>query len=98
MMNWSTDFFKNSPDEAYKLIGEKAGLTPEKTKDIMASMGFYNRDEQLSQTWLGTTSKKGDVSKNLKQVADFLVRQQAIKKALDSYEKFVDPSFMEAAK
>jgi len=98
VMNWSTDFFRKNPDEAYKLIGQKAGLTPEKTKDIMASMGFYDRDEQLAQTWLGTTSKRGDVVKNLKQVADFLVKQQAIKKALDSYEKFVDPSFMEAAK
>jgi taurine transport system substrate-binding protein len=98
VMNESTEFFRANPGEAYKLIGEKAGLTPEKTKDIMASMGFYSRDEQLSSTWLGAPGQIGNVAKNIKKVADFLVKQQAIDKALDSYEKFIDPSYMEAAK
>lgn len=96
IMSQSTEFFKSKPDDSYKLIAKKAGLTPEKTKDIMASMGFYTRAEQLSPAWLGTSAKKGQVAANLKQVAEFLVKQQAIKKTADSYEKFIDPSFLEA--
>ncbi|MEW5725380.1 MAG: ABC transporter substrate-binding protein, partial [Thermodesulfobacteriota bacterium] len=98
VMNESTAFFRSNPEEAYKLIGENAGLTPESTRDIMASMGFFTRDEQLSPTWLGVSDQKGAIAKNLKQVADFLVKQQAIDKAKEDYAPFVDPSFMEAAK
>jgi ABC-type nitrate/sulfonate/bicarbonate transport system substrate-binding protein len=45
VMNDSTLYFFKNPEESYKLIGEKAALTPEKTRDIMKTMGFYAKED-----------------------------------------------------
>lgn len=94
-MNDSTKAYRAKPEATYKAIGKMAGLTPEKTKDIMQSMGFYTKDEQLSAAWMGTKEKPGHIIPNLKKIADFLVQQKALDKALDDYSAFVDASFME---
>ncbi len=47
VVNDSTKAFKANPEKTYKLIAEKAGLTAEKTKQIMSTMGFYTKEEQL---------------------------------------------------
>ena len=98
VMNDSTVAYQTKPEETYGPIGKMAGLTADKTKDIMSSMGFYNKDEQLSPAWLGTTAKPGAITKNLKKIADFLVKQGAMDKALPDYGQFIDTSFMEKVK
>jgi taurine transport system substrate-binding protein len=94
----STLYFKRQPDESYRLIGQKAGLKPEKAKAILNGMKFYTIDEQLQPTWMGTTGEQGEIVKKVKKVADFLVKQKSLDKALDNYAHFVDPSFLEAIK
>lgn len=98
VMNDSTAFYHENPEACYAPIGKMAGITPEKTKEIMDTMGFYEKDVQLSQAWLGTAKQPGDIAANLKKVADFLVKQDALDKAEDDYGKFIDPSFMEKVK
>lgn len=95
VMNDATRFYHKNPAESYGPIGKMAGITPEKTKAIMDTMGFYDKDVQLSQAWMGTSGKQGDIAANLKKVADFLVAQGAMDKALDGYAKFIDVSYME---
>lgn len=95
VMNDSTVFYHKNPEASYEPIGKMAGITPEKTKAIMGTMGFYEKDIQLSQAWLGTSKKQGDIVANLKKVADFLVSQGALDKALDDYSAFIDTSYME---
>ena len=91
----STIYFRKQPSDSYRLIGQKAGLKPEKAKAILKGMKFYTIEEQLQPTWMGTTGRKGDIVKKIKKVADFLVKQKSLDKALDNYARFVDPSFLE---
>lgn len=98
VMNDSTVAYHKDPGSTYEPIGKMAGITAQKTKEIMDTMGFYAKDVQLSSQWMGTSSKKGDTTANLKKVADFLVERGALDKALDNYDRFIDPSFMEKVK
>lgn len=94
----STMYFRRQPDDSYRLIGNKAGLKPEKVKAILKGMKFYTIDEQLQSNWMGTTREKGEIVKKIKKVADFLVKQKSLDKTLDSYANFVEPSYLEAIK
>jgi taurine transport system substrate-binding protein len=98
VMDDSTRFYHSQPDQTYAPIGKMAGITPEKTKEIMTTMGFYSKADQLSTDWMGTKSQPGMMAKNLKKVADFLVKQGGMDKALDDYTPFIDTSFYEAVK
>ncbi len=95
VMNDSTKVYHETPEVTYADIGKMAGITPEKTKEIMSSMGFYQKDTQLSKDWMGTSGKPGAIVGNLKKIADFLVKQGALDKAKDDYGQFIDASFME---
>ncbi len=75
-----------------------AGIDAKKTGKIMQSMGFYTKEEQLSEAWMGTSKKPGRITENLKKIADFLVKQGAMDKAMDSYAGTIDVSFMEKVK
>ena len=85
VINESTLYFFDHPDGSYKLIGDKAGLAPEETKDIMTKMEFYAKTDQLNPACLGTSKKAGNVPAGLKKVADSLVKQEALDKALDGW-------------
>lgn len=98
VMNDSTVFYHKNPQACYGPIGKMAGVTAEKAKSIMDTMGFYDKKMQLSQAWMGTAGNAGDIVPNLKKVADFLVKQGGMDKALPSYEKFIDTSYMEKVK
>ena len=47
---------------------------------------------------MGTTGEQGEIVKKIKKVADFLVKQKSLDKALENYAHVVDPSFLEAIK
>jgi taurine transport system substrate-binding protein len=98
VMDESTRIYHSKPDQTYAPIGKMAGITPEKTKEIMSSMGFYSKEAQLSGEWMGTKAQPGMTAKQLKKVADFLVKQGGMDKALDDYTPFIDTSYYEAVK
>ncbi|MEW5725379.1 MAG: ABC transporter substrate-binding protein [Thermodesulfobacteriota bacterium] len=89
----STRIYLADKREACRLISAKAGLSPEKTEEIMATMEFYGRDEQLSPKWLGTPDRLGDLVGRIKRTAEFLASQKMITRALLDYKQFVDPAF-----
>ncbi len=92
----STIYYRAHPQESYKLVGKIAGLEPKKTGDIMKRMKFFTKKEQLSAKWLGTKEKPGEVVDFISGVAQFLVKQKVMDKALSDYSHTVDPSFYEA--
>ena len=94
----STLYYRANPDESYKLIGEKAGVSPEKTRNIMKSMGFYTIDEQLSADWIGSKGNPGMCLDNMNQVVKFLLEQKTIDKSLDNYAPIIDSAYLEAIK
>ena len=98
VMNNATKVYQATPEQTFAPIGKMAGITPEKTKNIMSAMGFYNKEEQLSPDWLGTSQKPGRMAQNLKKIADFLVKQKAMDEALDDYTATIDVSFLEKVK
>lgn len=98
VMNRSTKVYKENPESTYGPIGKMAGIDAKKTGNIMQSMGFYTKEEQLSEAWMGTSKKPGRINENLKNIADFLVKQGAMDKAMDSYAGTIDVSFMEKVK
>ncbi len=98
VVNRSTVTYHKNPKSTYAAIGKMAGITPEKTKDIMSTMGFYDKQTQLSDAWLGTSAEPGQIVHNIKKVSDFLVQQGAMDKSLPDYGKFIDASFMENVK
>ena len=70
VMDESTRIYHSKPDQTYAPIGKMAGITPEKTKEIMSSMGFYSKEAQLSGEWMGTKAQPGMTAKQLKKVAE----------------------------
>jgi taurine transport system substrate-binding protein len=94
----STKYYYKNLDESYDLIAKKAGLTPESTKNIMTKTGYFDKEKSLSPEWMGTKSNPGKIMKNLKEVADFFVKQKSIEKAFDDYSPYVDTTFLEAIK
>jgi taurine transport system substrate-binding protein len=92
----SIRYFKKNPDECYKLMGEKLGITPEATKDMLSKIKFYTKEEQLVPALMGTKSSPGGVLKMITSYADFLVEQKSIQEPLKSYAPYFDPSYLEA--
>lgn len=90
-----TRFYKQHHDEAVKVIGKEAGLSPEKTANIMSKMHFPMRDDQISSEWMGTKNKPGAVPPFMKQVAEFLHKNGKLRHVLNSYRSYVHPEFYE---
>jgi hypothetical protein len=65
----------------------------------MSELIWLSGKEEISDKYLGTSSKKGNFAKTLKDTADFLVEQKQIKSApeLSEFEKAINPEFIENA-
>jgi ABC-type branched-subunit amino acid transport system substrate-binding protein len=70
-------------------IADAAGMTVEGSNALLDMFSFPDRATQLSDAWLG-----GTVQDVMKQQMDFFVEQGEIPKALDSYDAFVNTSFL----
>ena len=80
---WAADQGKLS------VIAEAAGMDDESTASTLANFGFPSAEEQLSDDWMG-----GTVQTFMKEVADFFVLQGELDEALDSYDGFVNTTFL----
>jgi taurine transport system substrate-binding protein len=84
----STDFYQANKDQSIGIISKRAGISEEQTRSIMAKFGFPKRDEQLSDAWMGK-----DVPAFLKGVADVMVANGEMDKALDDYSPYVKADY-----
>ncbi|MDQ7074504.1 MAG: ABC transporter substrate-binding protein [Gammaproteobacteria bacterium] len=78
--------------EMLPIIAAAAGMDEKTSQQTLSTFVFPSIKEQLSDKWLG-----GGTQTFLKAVGDFFVEQKTIPKALDSYKRAVDSSYLEAA-
>jgi taurine transport system substrate-binding protein len=97
VMDDSYKYYEKNPEETYKIAAKKFGLSDADSKTIMSNIIYPRIDRQLEKPFLGRKGSPGDYVNNLKNVADFLVRQKSLEKALPSYAPVVDSSFLEAS-
>ena len=71
------------------MIAEAAGMTVEGSNALLDMFSFPDRATQLSDAWLG-----GTVQDVMKAQMDFFVEQGEIPEALDSYDAFVNTTFL----
>ncbi|MFK7801496.1 MAG: ABC transporter substrate-binding protein, partial [Anaerolineae bacterium] len=82
--------FASDPAPMMETIAEAAGMDMAATESNLATFSFPTAEEQLSDAWLG-----GTVQNFVKEVADFFVEQGELESSLDSYDAFINTSFLE---
>ncbi|MCY6381332.1 ABC transporter substrate-binding protein [Hoeflea prorocentri] len=81
--------YKADPDAALPTIAKAAGMDEDATKSTLANFGFPSAADQKSENWLG-----GGVQQMTKGVADVMVEAGGMDAALDSYDQFIDPNYL----
>lgn len=90
---------KTNPDQATKDVADWEGITLDGAKGQVNDNIWVSGEEQLTDNYLGTASKKGKLAETLKTIADFHEAQGNISKTPDIkvFEDAIDPSFVEQA-
>jgi taurine transport system substrate-binding protein len=78
------------PTANEQTIADAAGMVLAASNDVLATFSFPDKEAQLSKDWMG-----GTVQAFIKEVADFFVEQGELEESLDSYDGFIDTSFLE---
>ena len=93
------ELYKSNPDEAAEAVAKELTIDKAESLSEMKELIWLSSQEQLSDKYLGTSTKKGDFVKTLKATADFLVEQKAIDTApgIEVFEKAVNPKYIEDA-
>ena len=95
VVNRSIKFYKENPEEAARIIGNKVGVEQDKCRAILDTLIFFTAEEQLQPNLLGTEKNPGMFLDSMKDIADFLEAQGNIDKALASYDSYVDTQYLE---
>ena len=77
------------PDAYLSTIAQAAGMDEAGSADVLAKFSFPNATSQMSEKWMG-----GAVQNFVKEVADFFVEQGELDSSLDSYDAFINTSFL----
>ena len=72
-----------------EIIAEAAGMDVEDSNALLDAFSFPSKNDQLSEAWMG-----GTVQQVMKEQMDFFLAQGEIDEALDSYDAFVDSSYL----
>ncbi len=91
------DLYAENPDEAAKIWAEALQITEEDAAKQAKGSNWITPDQQLSNTFLGTSGDIGDTAQSLKKIGDFLVEQQSIptESEVSKYEAIINPSYLE---
>lgn len=96
---YALDKFNSDKENAIKEIAEAAGISEEDAASQVEDFTYPSAEEQITDAYLGTEEKKGELAQTLKNTADFLVEQGSIEKApdLSVFEDSVTGEFIEKA-
>ena len=83
--------YNADPEPMLPVIAEVSGMAPDAAKAFIGGFAFPDRDEMLGPEWMD-----GGVQASMKKQMDFFAAMGEIEASLDSYDQFVDPSFLEA--
>ncbi|AYD39550.1 aliphatic sulfonate ABC transporter substrate-binding protein [Clostridium fermenticellae] len=98
-VNKAVNLYDENQADAIKMLSVSLKITPQEAlKETKGSM-WLSAKQQLDPAYFGTSDKKGNLVKSLKDTADFLYKQKKIKTepSLTTFEKAVNPSFIEKA-
>jgi taurine transport system substrate-binding protein len=93
------DLYKSNPDDAAQAIAKGLNIDKAEALKEARDLIWLSAKDELSDKYFGTSAKKGNLVKILKDTADFLVEQKAIDNApaLDAFDKAVNPKYIEDA-
>ena len=95
----AVNLYDENHDEAADIISKSLNITKEEAlKQVQGSIWLTAR-QQLDPAYIGTSSKKGDLVKSLKDTADFLYKQKSLisEPKLSTFEQAVNPTYIENA-
>jgi taurine transport system substrate-binding protein len=85
----SNEQWMKNPDPMQAAIASAAGMDPESMQLVLQSLEFPPAEEQKSIAWM-----KGLVPAYTQDLAEFLVEQGQLDKALDSYNRHITTRFL----
>ena len=83
MLDKAVKIYRQDASAAAKALASELGVPPEEALRQAESLTWFDASEQVDGENLGTADKPGDITKTLKQTADFMVLQKAIPSAPD---------------
>ena len=97
MLSEAAEIYRNNPEKGAEIVAETLEITPEEALKQMQGSTWYNREEQISQQFFGTSDNPGDFAKIMKETSDFLQKQNSIDESpsQEEYNKYVNPEYIE---
>ncbi|MGM0548513.1 MAG: MetQ/NlpA family ABC transporter substrate-binding protein [Bacillota bacterium] len=91
------DIYRNNPEKAAKIAGDKLGLETEVALHQMQGTSWKTRKELLSADFFGTKTEAGNFAKVMKDTSDFLQAQGSIEESPSqaAFNQFVNPKYIE---
>lgn len=83
--------YNADPEPMLPVIADVSGMDLDAARAFIGGFTFPDRDEMLGPDWMD-----GGVQGSMKKQMDFFAAMGEIEASLDSYDQFVDPSFVEA--
>jgi taurine transport system substrate-binding protein len=73
VLDRATKFFRDNPEQSYRIMGDYLSLSPAEAKEIMEGYQFLDAEEQAGKDWLGggvadTVIKNGQLWEELERV------------------------------
>ena len=98
-VNKAVNLYNENQEDAIKTLSDSLEITEEETLKQTKGSIWLTAEQQLGSDYFGTSDKKGNLVKSLKDTADFLYKQKSVKDEpqLDTFEEAVNPSFIENA-
>lgn len=91
------ELIQTDPSQAIQNVADWEGVTKENATGLIEDNLWVSGENQLTDSYLGTTAVKGQLAETLKTIASFHEAQGNISKAPDrqTFEEAIDPSFVE---
>lgn len=98
-VNKAVKLYNENQADAIKTLSNSLKITPEEALKQTKGSIWLTAEQQLDPAYFETSDKKGNLVKSLKDTADFLYEQKRLKTKpqLSTFEKAVNPSFIEKA-
>lgn len=93
------EYYKKNPQATAEILAKTLTIDKDEAARQAGENIWLTGQEQLSPKVLGTSKQKGEFAKNLKAIADFLVKQKALDSAgdLSKFENAINPKYLELA-
>ena len=81
ILDQATKEYREASPETLKVLAAELGLPVEETALVIKQVVVLDASDQKDERYLGTTAKPGRLSALLKDTADFLLAEKAVKES-----------------